>query len=353
VKISSKQSGAENRLYKNAKAGFTLIELLVFLWILIFAVIGSSIGKAFASQYGPWWSILGAVIGFLAGIIVAFALFALFILILDLIIKFGAWWRPNPPVCENGCCHSYDYESTDTPLSARKHVEGISRHAYRCKCGNLYTKLGYMSLKTQWVRILSDNTVQPLLKHCVFGRWKPDTSDKIEIPVGNNEKQWEVELYTTKNLTQNQQGIFISIIVPAILFIAFTLMIGLLKSSSGNKTALVSTTSEFLLFFFVLPLMIGIGISIAIFLDKSIVQSIEADTDCIRIQRFNKQQVIIQWSQIISVKHKKDMNCTLWIVNTPNEKVSMKSEGFLQKDWQLLSDYIRKHIPENCKLKES
>jgi len=359
VKILNKKSKSRTRLCTNNKSGFTLIELLVFIWILIFAMNGFSKGMRFASQYGPWGAILGAVGGFLAGAIVAIALMILFIYTIDLIKKFSAWWRPNPPACDNGCCHSNDYESTETPLTVRKHVKGILYNAYRCNCGNLYTKLGYLSLKTQWVRILPDNTVQAYLKHYPFSRWKPDTSDKIEMPASDNERQWDIDLHSTKNLTPTQQGWFLLVLIPSILSIVLISSMVLLPLSLGKEIALVSTRYGCVLLFFIGPALMGLQFFITILVTgKSCARLIEADADCIRIQRYDKQEVQVQWSQIISVKHKGNINSKnnivkFWIIQTPEEKMSIRSEGFLHEDWQLISDYIKQHIPENCQLKES
>jgi len=314
----------------------------------------------FGSQYGPWGSVLGAVGGFLAGAIVAIALMTMFIYTIDLIKKFSAWWRPSLPVCENGSCRKWNYKSTETPLLVRKHVKGTLYHAYRCNCGNLYTKLGCMSLKTQWVRILSDNTIQPYLKHYPFGRWKPDTSDKIEMPASDNERQWDIDLHSTKNLTPAQQGLFLLVLIPSILSIVLiSSMVLLPLFLLGREIALVSTTRNCVLLFFIGPALTGLHFFITILVtDKSCARLIEADSDCIRIQRYDKKEVQVQWSQIISVKHKGNINSKnnftkFWIVKTPEKKMSIKSDGFLHEDWKLISDYIKQHIPENCQLKES
>jgi hypothetical protein len=310
----------------DGKPGFTLIEILVILWIFIFALAGARRGMLFACQYGYWWTLFGAVIGFLAGAIGAIVLLLLFVLICQLIAKFCVWYRSFPPVCENGSCRVKDYKSTETPLLVRKHVKGILYHAYRCNCGNLYTKLGCMSLKTQWVRILSDNTVQPYLKHYLFGRWKPDTSNKIEMPAGDNERQWDIDLHSTKNLTPTQQALFLLVLIPSILSIILISSMVLLPFSFGKEIALVSTTRNYVLLFFLGPALFGLQFFITILVtDKSSARLIEADSDCIRIQRYDKQKVLVQWSQVISVKHKGNINsknnfAKSWIVKTPKKK---------------------------------
>ncbi len=338
--------------HQRKRKGFTLIELLVFLWILAFAISGLVRGIRFASQYGPWWSVLGAVLGFLAGIIVGVALFIVFVAVFWQAGRFCMWWRPFPPVCENGSCRANDYESTQTPLPVRKHVDAILHYAYRCKCGNLYTKIGCIRLKTQWVRILSDNTVQPYLKYFPFGRWKPDGSAKIEIAISSAEKTWEIELCSTRRLTPIQQGLFLLILIPVILPAAIILFEVLPALFSGRELASRLTTYEYLIFFFIIPLTIGIGIFVASCLSgKSIARSIEADGERIRIQRFNKQQVEIRWGEVTSAKYQKDSFSQFWTLKTPEGRVSVSSEGFLNEDWQTVSDYIRQHIPEKCQIK--
>jgi hypothetical protein len=326
--------------------GATLIELLAILWIVNFAVIGLVWGKRFGSQYGSGWSVLGAVIGFFAGIVVAFALLFLFVSTFQMVAQFCTWWRAFPPVCENGTCSANYYESTETPPPLRKHVDGIQYHAYRCKCGNLYTTIGGMGLNTQWVRILSDNAIQSYLKHFPFGRWKPDTLDKIEIPVSNDDRAWELRLHTTSNLTPTQQGVFLLFLLPPILFIVLRVFMPLLI---GKELALASTTN-FVMLFLVGPLLMAIGMCfVSCQSGRHIARSIDADSDSIRIQRFNKKQVEIQWSQIISVKYSRVDKC--WILKTLERRISLSSDGFLKKDWQLVSEYIRQHIPEKCQSK--
>ena len=301
---------------------------------------------------------MGAVGGFLAGAIVAIVLMILFIYTIDLIKKLSAWWRPFPPVCQDASCNSKSYESCKTPLEVRKHVDGVSYHAYRCRCGNLYATIGCLSLKTQWVRILTDNTVEPCLRHGLFGRWKPDTSDKIEMPAGYNERQWEVDLHSTRNLTPTQQGWLLLVLIPSILSIVLISAMVILPLSLGKEISLVSTTFNCVLLFFIGPALMGLQFFITILVtDKSCARLIEADADCIRIQRYNKREVQVQWSQVISVKHKGNINSKnyftrFWIVRTPEEKMLIRSEGF-HEDWQLISNYIKQHIPKNCQLKVS
>jgi hypothetical protein len=354
IKISGFQKTCRSNIphiYHHKPKGITLIELLVFLWILIFALVVAIRSMRFASQYGPWWALLGTIIGFFAGIIGAIALALLLTLICQTIAKFSIWWRPFPPVCENGSCHIKDYNSTETPLSVRKYVEGILYHAYRCKCGNLYTQIDSLGLRTRWVRILPDNTVQPYLKHYIFGRWKPDALNRIEIPAGCAEVSWKIELFSTKTLRPIQEGFVILIVISTIMPVALVLMRVLLPLLLGKGTILPS--SEFLLLSYVGPPIMGIAIFIAYCINKkTIAQSIEANEDFIRIQRHNKQQLELQWDQIISVKHKKNMDGQFWIFTLPGKKVTVSNDGFTLKEWQLLSDYIRQQTPEHCQLKD-
>lgn len=345
--------------YRYNRKGFTLPELLVFIWIMICAMYGFSKVMRFASRYGPWGAVLGAVGGFLGGAVVGLILFFLFLCTIELIKKFSAWWRLYPPVCEDASCNSKSYESCKTPLAVRKHVDGISYHAYRCKCGNLYATIGSMSLNTLWVRILRDNTIQPCLRHGVFGRWKPDNSDKIEVPASNNERQWDIDIHSINNLTPTQQAWLLLVLIPSILSIVLISSMVLLPLSLGKEIELVSTTRNRVLLFFTGPVLMGLQFFITTLVTgKSSARLIEADSDCIRIQRYNKQEIQVQWSQIISVKHKGNINSKnnftkSWIVKTPKKKISISSDGFLHEDWKLISDYIKHHIPENCQLTSS
>ena len=122
----------------------------------------------------------------------------------------------------------------------------------------------------------------------------------------------------------------------------------------GLKGKTTLTTNEDLFSGFALLLIIGIGLFIACWLNgKFIVRSFEADDECVKIQRFNKQQVEIQWARIISVKHERESNSRTWIMKTSERELVFKSDGFSNEDWQIVSEYIKQHIPNNCQLKES
>ena len=273
---------------------------------------GFSRGIRFASQFGPGWALLGAALGFVLGMIAGLALFFLIILVFDSLKIFCKWWRPSLPVCESGCCDQNDYKTVETPLSVRKHVEGVPDYAYRCKCGHLYTKIDNMALTTKWSRLLSDNTIQPYLVHLPFGRWNPDKNDRTVIPIEDNKKDWEIDFCSSKTLKPYQEGL-----VP---FFVIFLVLGPLVFFLLSKIIAVSFKESFIIFS--IPFLIAlIGVYIVTCIEgNSIVRIIEANSDYIRIHRFGKRQFEIPWGNIISSKLKKVLNSQRWIFNTADRK---------------------------------
>ena len=323
-------------------SGCTLIELLVILWILAFALTGAVKGMRFASPHGPWWSLLGTVLGFIAGIIVAIVLVVLLILICQLISNFCKWYRPFPPRCPDQTCRPNICEPVETPLRLRKHIEGIAHNAYRCKCGNLYSQIGHMTLNTRWVRILPDNTILPCLKHTIFCRWKADSSDEIEIPADHDDTQYPIDICTTKTLKPTQEAIVIFVVLSAIFSIALILVLMLMPWPLGKT--ILSSPIELVILFGGLSLIIASSISVATWeKGRFLARSIQADEDSIRIQRFNGKCTQIEWAQITSAKKTKDPFSPSWIFKTPHAKTTVNSEGLLGDDWQLVTDYIISH----------
>jgi hypothetical protein len=327
---------------RRKSSGCTLIELLVILWILVFGLTGAVKGMRFASQYGCAWSLVGAVLGFIGGIIVAIAILVLLILICQLISNFCKWYRPLAPTCPNQTCRANIGEPVETPLRLRKHIEGISHNAYRCKCGNLYAKSGRMTFNTRWMRILSDDTVEPCLKHIPFGRWKPDTADKIEIPADHYEGKYPIDIFTTKTLEPTRQAVAFFIGLSATLSIALILMMMFMKTTFPSPPAMVIS--------FCALFLGAAGMTCVVTWEKGrcSVRSIQADQDGVRIQRFNKRWTEIQWTQITSAQKPKDSFIASWIFETPHAKITLNSEGLLPDDWRLLTDYIKDHVPPNC-----
>jgi hypothetical protein len=158
--------------------GQTLKELLVLILVMLFAITGFLKGIKIGYEFGLIWSVVGGLVGLIAGIIASIILVLLMLLIQRPYEILQKWWRPYPPVCENGTCRGYDsYELCKTPEETRKSAKHISPISYRCKCGNLYAG-GTQSLCNQWVRILSDGRIQPYLKHRWYGRWRTDVSEQ-------------------------------------------------------------------------------------------------------------------------------------------------------------------------------
>jgi hypothetical protein len=157
--------------------GQTLNELLALLMIISFMIAGLLKGVKIGNEFGVIGAIIGAVVGSIAGLVAALALILLIVLIYRPYEAFWKWWRPYPPVCENGTCVGYEaYETMKTPDEVRVNASDISPVCYRCKCGNHYGG-GTKTLWNRWVRIMPDGTTRPYLKHRSFGRWKPDRED--------------------------------------------------------------------------------------------------------------------------------------------------------------------------------
>ena len=328
--------------------GFTLIELLVFLWLMVCGVFGFSRGIRFASQYGPGWALLGAVLGFALGMIAGIVLLALIVLIFESLGKFCKWWRPSLPPCASGCCYQKDYKTVATPLSVRKSIEGVPDYTYRCKCGHLYIKISTMALKTKWGRLLSDNRIQPYLKHYPFGRWKAEKADNTEISMEGNKRDWDIDFCSTKTLKPYQEALVPFFVIFIILSFSLLLMFLLFPLSSGGMTI---SLKEYMLYFTILPsvLALEIGIYMVICIEgNSIVRIIEADSELIRIHRFGKRQLEIPWGNIIFSTLKKELNSRRWIFKTADKKYIIASEGFPKEQWELLSDYIQQNtLPDD------
>ena len=162
-----------SRRRSSVRGAVTLRALLFLLLTLLAALVGSRFGSQYGTLGAVSGMLVGAVVGCLAGLLAAF--------VLELFDGFWSWWRPYPPVCENGTCVGpSSYESVMLPKEHVAAVAGLSPFGDRCKCGNLYTG-GYAGgFRNRWVRILPDGTIRPYLKHVVFGRWRRDEATTIE-----------------------------------------------------------------------------------------------------------------------------------------------------------------------------
>ncbi|MHC4103641.1 MAG: hypothetical protein ACYSR9_01775 [Planctomycetota bacterium] len=142
---------------------------------MIFIIFGFMKGIQIGREYGLIWAIIGGIAGPVVGIVLTIILVFSIVLIIEPFVILGSWWRPEPPVCENGKCVGYEsYEICDTPDDVQRNHEGFSPISYRCGCGNLYGSKRGLRGQWQWVRILPDGSYQPYLKHSAYGRWKSD-----------------------------------------------------------------------------------------------------------------------------------------------------------------------------------
>jgi hypothetical protein len=116
-------------------------------------------GVVLSSLLGRAWGTSGYVLGFLAGVVIAFLLTWLIVLSRNLLLM------PFPE-CRRGKCHTYrDYVWKRGTLYGRE-KGGIFR--YRCKCGDEYVRDG-----NKFLQGLSDGTTRPYKKY-QRGKWVDD-----------------------------------------------------------------------------------------------------------------------------------------------------------------------------------
>src|SRR5437867_2731615 len=134
--------------------GVTNLELLFILLMVVCMLAGVLHGIRFGSSYGPLGKWIGGIGGLIVG--VAVAVMAMFMAaLIDLPFdRFWRWWRPYPPVCENGTCKGYrGYDVIRIPEEVLQRVKGLSWVGWRCKCGNIYAGgIGY-GMQNRYVRV--------------------------------------------------------------------------------------------------------------------------------------------------------------------------------------------------------
>lgn len=160
--------------FRSGEVGLTELLMMVLFGSAVIA--GVFTGVRLASSYGFAAQFVGALVGPIIAIVVAFvALLLLCTIILDPFDRLSRWWRPYPPTCENAVCtHSSGYALYDLPDDLVQRWKGLSRSGYQCRCGFVYAG-GYESpLRSRWVRVMPDGTLRPYLRHRPFGRWQPD-----------------------------------------------------------------------------------------------------------------------------------------------------------------------------------
>ncbi len=137
------------------KRGVTLIEILVLFLLLFLGVTGALIG-------GAWFGVLGYPLGAIS-LIASFFLVALF---LSLIEHLAVGGIPRIPRCRRGPCRKRDY-------AVVKISEG--RWAFRCKCGDIYDKLG-----RRFVSLSDEGIETPYLKWIPFRGWRKETKEETQ-----------------------------------------------------------------------------------------------------------------------------------------------------------------------------
>ena len=122
--------------------------ILTAVWIASGIILSSLVGKA--------WGAIGYVLGFLAGIAIAFLLTWITILTRNvLLVPF--------PICRRGKCQTFrDYVWKRGTIYGRE-KGGIYR--YRCRCGDEYIRDG-----NRFIEVLSDGTMRRYKKY-QRGHW--------------------------------------------------------------------------------------------------------------------------------------------------------------------------------------
>jgi len=168
--------------------GVTNLELLVFVLIAVCAWAGVVHGIKIGASYGTPGKWIGGIAGLITGVVAAGVYVFVAALINEPFDRFWRWWRPYPPMCENGKCEGLRANETcKIPEDIIQKIKGISWLGWRCKCGNLCAGgFGY-GMRNRWVRVLANGEIRPYLKHRSFGRWIPDDGVGIGVP-GKNEK---------------------------------------------------------------------------------------------------------------------------------------------------------------------
>jgi hypothetical protein len=170
-------------------------ELMVVVLALLGGVAGFFYGLDFGWHYGVFVGLAGGVLGAVVGLLGTLLAMFLLVLVLSpldtLAERFARWWRPYPPVCENGTCIGRDaYRRCEIPEEAVNRVRGLCRSGYRCKCGNVYATGYDYGMQRRFLRVLADGKLRPYLRFRIFGRWRADdgrgiieiTPDYVEPP---------------------------------------------------------------------------------------------------------------------------------------------------------------------------
>lgn len=175
--------------HQGRKAEVATLDLMMLFLIFIGAFVGFVYGIEIGSDYGIWGKVIGGITGPIVVVVAALsATWLLFLVVVEPIDRFNRWWRPYPPVCENGCCESYsDYQSYTIPEDVVKRVKGMAHYGNRCRCGNIYAGGCDSPMLNRWVRVLPNGEVRPYLKHVVFGRWKPDEGEIVVVKKEDSE----------------------------------------------------------------------------------------------------------------------------------------------------------------------
>lgn len=156
-------------------------DMLMLLLILISMIAGAKLGAEWLYRSWSWpGGFVGGVGGGIAGVAVGVILYMVIVMVAAALAwpfeAFGRWWRPYPPPCKNGTCRSGDYDIESLPPEVCERHNALSIVGWRCRCGDLYAG----THTNRWVLIRPDGTVEPVLMHRAFGRWRRDPAQILD-----------------------------------------------------------------------------------------------------------------------------------------------------------------------------
>ena len=134
------------------------IKQMVHLSILLYMMIWSSCGGILAFSLGKPFGLIGFIVCYLLGVIVAYLLTWL------ILVERALFFYPLP-VCQQGKCQDSNYQ---WPVGTfYGFLWGVYR--YRCKCGDEYVRVG-----KRFMKLLPDGERRPYKKLTGFRKWEDD-----------------------------------------------------------------------------------------------------------------------------------------------------------------------------------
>jgi len=132
------------------------------LFDLLFVVLWIGCGIA-GGLFLKKWGLIGEIIGFGCGMVLAFGVFRLLNFVIDT-------WIPETPHCLCGSQGKHTYKFCEWSKDEKGAIAG---GIYRCQqCGRRYLKT-----KRQFDEVFEDGATRPYMMHSLFGRWQRITAD--------------------------------------------------------------------------------------------------------------------------------------------------------------------------------